>query len=408
MEVPVEKKHYSKEEVQTALEKITKARIKLLMTSPFFGQLITRLRVVHASNWVPTAATDGKHLYFNTGFVNSLEDQECIFLMCHEVMHVCYDHMNRRFNRDPKLWNVANDHVINLQITDQGIGKIIYREGVCEPCNDKKFKDMTSEQVYELLEKEQQKNKQKFNYGSFDFHIEDNMTPDPTGENGPIPMTEAQKKMLAEQIKQAIIAACKAGGNSSPEAIRRMVESLTDPKLDWRALITQEILSILKTDYTFNPPSKKSWGTGGIIIPGMPNDFKADVAVAIDTSGSITEEMVRDFLSEVKGIMEQFKDFDLKIWCFDTRVMNPQTFTPDIRDEVDSYDVQGGGGTDFEVNWDYMKENDIVPHQFIMFTDGYPCGGWGDDEYCDTIFLIQGNEGTEAPFGITCHYEEYA
>jgi predicted metal-dependent peptidase len=397
---------YTPEEVQSARDKITKARIKLLMSSPFFGQLITRLGTpINASKWCPTAATDGKHLYFNTGFVNDLDDQECI-LMCHEVMHVCYDHMGRRSHRDPSLFNMANDHVINLQITDQGIGKIIYREGVCEPCCDKKYKDMTSEEVYELLLKESEKQGKKFNKVSFDFHIEDGMQTDPTGENGPIPISEQQKKMLSEQIKQAIIAAVKAGGKSSPDAIRRMVDELTDPKMDWRSMITQSILSILKSDYTFNPPSKKSWGTGGIMIPGMPNEFKADIAVCIDTSGSITHDMVRDFLSEIKGIMEQFKDFDLRVWCFDTRVMNPQQFTPDIRDEIDDYDVQGGGGTTFEVNWEYMKENDIVPHQFIMFTDGYPCGGWGDEDYCDTIFLVHGDDSIEAPFGLTCHYEE--
>ena len=55
---------------------------------------------------------------------------------------------------------------------------------------------------------------------------------------------------------------------------------------------------------------------------------------------------------------------------------------------------------------EFMKENDIEPKQFILFTDGYPCGGWGDAQYCDTVFLIHGNQNTVAPFGITVHYEE--
>jgi predicted metal-dependent peptidase len=92
--------------------------------------------------------------------------------------------------------------------------------------------------------------------------------------------------------------------------------------------------------------------------------------------------------------------------CFDTEIYNHEKYTPDNADEIDRYQLQGGGGTSFEVNWTYMKENEIEPKQFIMFTDGYPCSGWGDNEYCDTVFLVHGNENTTAPFGITVHYEE--
>jgi predicted metal-dependent peptidase len=71
------------------------------------------------------------------------------------------------------------------------------------------------------------------------------------------------------------------------------------------------------------------------------------------------------------------------------------------------YEIMGGGGTDFDVNWNYMKENDYVPKKFIMFTDGYPWSSWGDDEYCDTVFVIHSNynKDIQAPFGITTHYE---
>ena len=72
------------------------------------------------------------------------------------------------------------------------------------------------------------------------------------------------------------------------------------------------------------------------------------------------------------------------------------------------YKLKGGGGTEFMCNWEYMKENDIQPKKFIMFTDGYPWGQWGEEDYCDTVFVIHGyhDKNFEAPFGVTTHYEE--
>jgi len=152
-------------------------------------------------------------------------------------------------------------------------------------------------------------------------------------------------------------------------------------------------------------PSRKSHSTN-CILPGMDRAEKIEVACALDMSGSIGQQQATDFLSEVRGILDQYEDFELSVWCFDTDVYNHVKYTPDNADEIDKYQLQGGGGTSFEVNWTYMKENEIEPKQFIMFTDGYPCSGWGDNEYCDTVFLIHGNESTTAPFGITVHYEE--
>lgn len=395
-----------------AEEAIIRARVRLLLNSPFFGAMATRLKIIDASKWVPTAATDGKHFYYNVDFINGLDRQEMHFLFGHEVMHVCYDHRSRRGSRMPQLWNMAADYVINLELVEQGIGKIIQRTGTIEPCYDTKYKGMSSEQVYDILLQEYEKNKDKFDFKEFDVHLDPNAgngdgKGDPTGENGPVPMSAEERAMMKEIIKQEMIRAAKSAGNEkTPNSIRGMINDFVEPKMDWRTLITQEILATTKSDYSFMKPSKKSWSTGGIMIPGMPNDFKAEIAVAIDTSGSISESMVRDFMSEVKGIMEQFRDYDLHLWTFDTSVHNAVLFTPENMDELDDYDVRGGGGTEFMVNWDKMKEEELVPNKLIVFTDGYPCGSWGDEDYCDTVFLIQGNTSIESPFGITCHYEE--
>jgi predicted metal-dependent peptidase len=133
-----------------------------------------------------------------------------------------------------------------------------------------------------------------------------------------------------------------------------------------------------------------------------------DVSIGIDMSGSIGDSQAKVFLSEIKGIMDEYKDYNIKLWCFDTAVYNEADFTGDGGENLLEYDVQGGGGTDFDCNWEYMKQNDIQPKKFIMFTDGYPFGSWGDEDYCETVFIIHGHhdKNTKAPFGVTAHYEE--
>ena len=125
-------------------------------------------------------------------------------------------------------------------------------------------------------------------------------------------------------------------------------------------------------------------------------------------SGSIGNDQAADFLGEVQGIMSEYQDYNIKVWCFDTKVYNEQDFTADNGNELSQYQLMGGGGTDFKANWEYKKEQDITPKRFIMFTDGYPWDSWGDDSYCDTVFVIHGHhdKNLQAPFGITCHYEE--
>ena len=140
------------------------------------------------------------------------------------------------------------------------------------------------------------------------------------------------------------------------------------------------------------------------ILPGTNYDETIDIVIGIDMSGSIGDDQAKDFISEVKGIMDEYKDYKIKLWCFDTQVYNEQDFDGYGQDIME-YKVIGGGGTEFMANWDYMKENDIQPKKFIMFTDGYPYGSWGDENYCDTFFVIHGNNTVVPPFGAYAYYE---
>jgi predicted metal-dependent peptidase len=185
----------------------------------------------------------------------------------------------------------------------------------------------------------------------------------------------------------------------------RLIKDMTEPKISWRELVRQEIQSIIRNDYSFTRPNRKSMHSGAI-LPGMKEATTIDIACSIDMSGSIGEADATVFLSEVKGVLDQFEDFKVNLWCFDTEIYNHKEITHDNAHDLIDYEPQGGGGTMFEANWEFMKEQGIQPKKFIMFTDGYPCGDWGDPDYCDTIFIVKGNTSAEAPFGQTVIYEK--
>ncbi len=202
-------------------------------------------------------------------------------------------------------------------------------------------------------------------------------------------------------------AAQAAGAGNIPKEVERFIKELTEPKMNWRELLRQQIQSTIRNDYSFQRPSRKGWHTGAI-LPGMNFDTTIDICIGIDMSGSIGNKQAEIFLSEVQGIMQEYQDYKIKLWCFDTKVYNEQDFTADNGQELEDYQIIGGGGTDFMANWKYMEEEGINPKRFIMFTDGYPWEKWGDENYCETVFIIHGHhdKNLKAPFGVTAHYEE--
>ena len=401
-------KTFSEAEKAKILDKLITARVGLLLRHPFFGNMATRMKMIDASDWCSTLATDGRNFYFNYGFVNKLTPKECEFGFAHEVLHNVFDHMGRREGRDPQLSNIAADYAANQILKDEKIGVV---PNFIQIFQDDKYRSKSYEEIYnELYEKAE-----KIDISSLgellDEHMDDSDEGDGDGDGdqdgtGKRPkLTAEEKKAIRDEIKEAMVAAAQsAGAGKLPAGIARLIKDFTEPKMDWRQLLRMNIQSILKSNFSFSRPNRKSQHCGAI-LPGMMNEETIDVSVAIDMSGSISDKMAKDFLSEVKGIMDEYVDFKLDLWCFDTSVYNYAKFTADTADEIMAYEVKGGGGTDFEANWEFMKENDIQPKRFIMFTDGYPCGSWGDEDYCETLFIVHGNDAIISPFGQTAHYK---
>jgi len=394
------------------IEKLTTARVGLLLKAPFFGNMATRMKLIDASDWCPTAATNGRDFMYNTEFVKKLSVKKLEFLFAHEICHAIFDHFGRLGSRIPQLANIAQDYAVNQILVDERIGDKITEVKICY---DPKYRGLAWEEIYdELFEKSEKIPMEQLlaQLGDLlDEHIKEeegagagNKDSDKEGKGKPS-LSKEEAEQIRQEIKNAMIqSAAAAGAGKVPAGIQRMIKNITEPKMDWRQLVQQEIQSIVRNDYSFQRVNRKSMHSGAI-LPGMKEATTIDVAIAIDMSGSIGEEDATAFLSEIKGIMDQYEDYRINLWCFDTDIYNWKTITHDEAHELEEYVPEGGGGTDFEVNWTFMEENQIQPKKFIMFTDGYPCGSWGDEDFCDTIFIVKGNTSANAPFGQTVIYE---
>ena len=394
------------------VEKLTTARVGLLLKAPFFGNMATRMRLIQSDDWCPTAATNGRDFMYNTEFVKKLTVKKLEFLFAHEICHAIFDHFGRCGSRDRMLANIAQDYAVNQILVDERIGEKITEVKICY---DPKYRGMAWEEIYDILFEQAEKMPMdqllKQLGDLLDEHIKEEEGAGADGDKtkdgkGKPSLSKEEAEKLRQEIKDAMIqSAAAAGAGKTPAGIMRMIKNMTEPKMDWRQLVQQEIQSIVRNDYSFTRVNRKSMHSGAI-LPGMKEATTIDVAISIDMSGSIGDEDATAFLSEIKGIMDQYEDFRINLWCFDTDIYNWKTITHDEAHELEEYEPQGGGGTDFEVNWRFMEENSIVPKKFIMFTDGYPCGGWGDEDYCDTIFIVKGNTSAQAPFGQTVIYEK--
>ena len=401
-------------------EKLTTARVGLLLKTPFFGNMATRMKIINADDWCQTAATDGRNFFYNTKFVEKLSTKKLEFLFAHEIGHCVFDHFGRAGSRNRQLCNISQDYAINQILADEKIGEVIDEVPICL---DSQYRGLAWEEIYDKLYEKADIQEISLDElmeqlgETLDEHINGDGAQSKDGKDkeqdkdtrGKAPvLTKEEKQKIKDEIKEAMIqSAAAAGAGKTPAAIQRLIKDLTEAKMNWREILRMNIQSIIKNDYSFTTPSRKGWHTGAI-LPGVKNDETIDIAISVDMSGSIGMDDAKVFFSEIKGIMDQYEDFSIKVWCFDTQVYNYAEFSQDNVEELLDYEPKGGGGTDFVVNWDFMKEEGIEPKKFVMFTDGYPWGSWGDENYCDTLFIVKGNTSAEAPFGQTVIYEKDA
>jgi predicted metal-dependent peptidase len=391
-------------------EKLITARVGLLLRASFFGNLATRLKLVNADEWCGTAATDGRHFYYNSRFIQMLRPKEIEFLFGHEVLHCVYDHFGRRGNRDPQLFNIANDFAVNADLIKHRVGEKI----TTVPClHDPKYDGLSSEEIYDqLYEKADKISLSDLMDKLIDEHLDGEGDGDGDGDGdkegkGRPKLSDADRQAIRDEIKEAMLAAAATadGAGNIPAGVKRLIQDLTEPKMNWRELLRMQLESTIKSDYTWMRASRKGWHMDAV-MPGMKLDPMIDIAVALDASGSISEKMLKDFLGEVQGIMDSFPAYRIHVVTFDTEAYNPAQYNSENLDDICDYEVKGGGGTDFDCVFNYLKENEIEPKRLVMFTDGYPFGSWGDENYTDTVFILHGTTTIVPPWGQYAYYDE--
>jgi len=392
-------------------EKLITARVGLLLKASFFGNLATRLKLVNADEWCGTAATDGRNFYYNSRFIKMLRPKEIEFLFGHEVLHCVYDHFGRRGERDPQLFNIANDFCVNADLIKHHVGEKI----TTVPClYDPKYDGMSSEEIYDILyEKADKIDIGKLLDQMIDEHLdgEGDSDGDCDGEDGKgkgrPKLTAEERQAIKDEIKEAMLAAAATvdGAGNLPAGVKRLIQELTEPQMNWRELLRMQLESTIKSDYTWMRASRKGWHMDAV-MPGMKLDPMIDIAVALDASGSISETMLKDFLGEIQGIMESFPAYRIHVVTFDTEAYNPVQYDSENLDDICDYEIKGGGGTDFDCIFNYLKANEIEPKRLVVFTDGYPFGSWGDENYADTVWILHGTTTIVPPWGQHAYYDE--
>lgn len=384
--------------MMTAEERVTRARIQLLKGYPFFGILSLRL-VVKEDNSVPTAATNGNTLYYNTNFVDKLNDKELAFIIVHEVMHCALKHIFRIDNRKHDIWNMACDYAIH-SILHQDYNSFIEMLDNC--LYDEKYNEMTAEQIYEdLLQNSPQSNQNGEGQSTIDDHSK-------WGENEEGASGQA-KSSMEQDWDSAIINAAKQAQNSNqygnvPGYFKRYIDEITNPTKDWR-IILREFIEPEPDDYTFVIPDYRlDYDTFGCFLPSFNEESQNvnGIYFWIDTSGSINNEQLNKIYSEVAGAVNQFDRFKGYLGFFDSIAYEPIEFT-DIY-SLKEIQPQGGGGTSFEAPFQYMIDNNLKAKTIIMLTDGY-CNFPNEDIVdCPVVWLIT-TKDIEAPWGKTIYLD---
>lgn len=321
------------------LKRLSAARTALVLDHPFFGALALKLTPIECDDSITkTMATDGRSLFYNVAFVDSMSDQHLVGLYAHEVMHPAMQHHTRREDRDPERWNIAADHAINPLIIEAGMtlppGALL----------DPQYAGLSAEQIYSKL-------------------------PPPTpgdqqpGEvlDAPEPSQDAAEWQVA--VKQATAAAQMMG--HLPASLKIAVEQQTASKVDWKALLRRFVQQTAASDYSWKLPNRR-YMSGGIYLPELRSETMPPIVVAVDTSGS-TSAFIPMFAAELQAIVDECRPESTYVIYCDAEVQRVDHFE---RGEPVEMHVEGGGGTRFDPPFDYVDVEQLSPSCFIYLTDG--------------------------------------
>ncbi len=377
--------------LQPILTKLSAARTRLIMERPFLGALVMHLPLKEAGEWCATTATDAQALYFNPNFVAGLSLAQTQFVLAHEAMHCAMGHIHRRQHRVKKRWDVACDHAVNLMLIEEGLKPPLH--GILA---NQDYMTLSAEEIYPLIPEDTPE--ESFDQHLFDDSQDQGASPDanerqdnPDGSesggqgkegqsearqqhgggsqaaNKPDELSPSEREELGEQWKNRLAAAAQAARQAGKLSLsmQRWVDGLLAPSLPWRALLARYFAVNQRDDYSWRRPSRRE---GDALLPRLSSEG-LDVIAAIDTSGSISDDELREFVSELDALKGQVRARVTLVAC-DNKLsgQSPWEFEPWDTMSLPR-DVEGGGGTDFRPVFDWVEHENRSPNMLVYFTD---------------------------------------
>ncbi len=391
--------------------KLAAARTRLILDKPFLGALVLRLPMIEAGPWCKTTATDMKSFYYNPAYIGRLSLSQVEFVLAHEALHCALAHFVRRGHRIQRKWDLACDFAINPILMNDGL------KPPPEAVVLNQFENMSAEEIYPCLD-------DSLDNETLDQHLYDNNAegaqngqsrepppedapqdrqgrdgggsqpkneepqenqgdgarPDPQqGKSGrkagvddrqdnlPVPLTAQEREELAQKWQQHLASAAQQAQQAGKlgGAMARMVDAWLEPKLPWRTLLAHYFFDQARNDYNYMRPSRRE---GDMILPSLKSP-QCDLIVAIDTSGSIGEEELSEFLSEINAIKGALPVRITLLAC-DARLAEgaPWVFEPWEEFRLPRT-FTGGGGTDFAPVFEWVERENLRPDALVYFTD---------------------------------------
>ncbi|CAB9539535.1 Sll7028 protein [Bathymodiolus brooksi thiotrophic gill symbiont] len=366
--------------------KLTKARTQLILDRPFLGNLVLRLPLVAADSWCKTSATDAKSFYYNPEFIDSLNKHQIKFVLIHEALHCALTHFARRGNRTKHKWDLACDFAIN---------PLLVKEGFHPPIDVPIFQQyagMIAEEIYPMID-------DNLNQEPMDQHLYDDQANDDSKQSDggmredqlqqePKPQSKANEgeqggasslaqqpailrpdeiEKLATQWQKNLASSAQIAQQAGKldGEFAKLVDFFLQPQVSWQSLLAQYMSALARDDFSYSRPSRRS---GEAILPALKS-HQIDITVAIDTSGSISQEEVDEFVSEVNAIKANLRASITLIAC-DDKLSEHSPWRFEAWDALQFPASLGGGkGTNFNPVFDYINAQDKVCDVLIYFTD---------------------------------------
>ncbi len=348
--------------------RLAAARARLVLDRPLLGALVLRLPLKRAGSWCATTATDARAIYYNARWIASLTAAQLQFALAHEALHCALGHFARRGHRERRRWDLACDYAINPLLVDEGLTPPPGAH-VIEP-----FRGLVAEEIYPCIDEQQRED------DTFDEHAWDGDDGGGGGGSGadspggavhgeprPAPPAAGERERLRQQWQRHLAAAAQRAREAGKLAglLARLVQEALAPRVSWRSALAHYLAQTARVDYSWLRPSRRE---GDALLPSL-RGAAGDLVVAIDTSGSIGEADIAQFVAEVEALKSALAVRATLLAC-DSALAAGCPWVAEPWEPLARPDrIAGGGGTDFRPVFEWVERNGARPDALVYFTD---------------------------------------